>query len=296
MPNRILKESIRTSKKVNALSDFQFRLWSYLITYVDDFGRGSAEPAIIKGFVFPLRSNVTEKSIQTALRDLATMGMIHLYDVEGDSFLCFPNWDKHQRIRQKVSRFPAPDETKYSELRQDAASCGELRQDAAECGLNPNPNTNTNTNPNTNPKYSCAEPETASAPEADDLPFGEPEPDFMPEPIPDPVFISLPLVGNDSHEITETEVDEYRALYPAVDVEQELRNMRGWLMDNPTRRKTKRGIAAFVGNWLRKEQDRGKSAGGYTAPRSVPGRVDFQAWAEKMEAKERAEKEAANGL
>lgn len=144
---------------------------------------------------------------------------------------------------------------------------------------------------------SCAEPETASAPEADDLPFGEPEPDFMPEPIPDPVFITLPLVGNDSHEITETEVDEYKALYPAVDVEQELRNMRGWLMDNPTRRKTKRGIAAFVGNWLRKEQDRGKSAGGYTAPRSVPGRVDFQAWAEKMEAQERAKKEAAaNGF
>ena len=146
---------------------------------------------------------------------------------------------------------------------------------------------------------SCAEPETASAPEAPDdfLPFGEPEPDFMPEPIPDPVFVSLPLVGNDSHEITETEVDEYKALYPAVDVEQELRNMRGWLMDNPTRRKTKRGIAAFVGNWLRKEQDRGKSAGGYTAPRTVPGRVDFQAWAEKMEAQERAKKEAAaNGL
>lgn len=144
---------------------------------------------------------------------------------------------------------------------------------------------------------SCAEPETASAPKADDLPFGEPEPDFMPEPIPDPVFITLPLVGNEAHEITETEVDEYKALYPAVDVEQELRNMRGWLMDNPTRRKTKRGIAAFVGNWLRKEQDRGKSAGGYTTPRSVPGRVDFQAWAEKMEAQERAKKEAAaNGF
>lgn len=145
---------------------------------------------------------------------------------------------------------------------------------------------------------SCPEPETVSEPEADDfLPFGEPEPDFMPEPIPDPVFITLPLVGNDSHEITEAEVDEYRALYPAVDVEQELRNMRGWLMDNPTRRKTKRGIAAFVGNWLRKEQDRGKSAGGFTAPRSVPGRVDLQAWAAKMEAKERAEKEAAaNGF
>ena len=35
MPNRIIKESIRTSKSVNALPDFLFRVWVYLITYVE---------------------------------------------------------------------------------------------------------------------------------------------------------------------------------------------------------------------------------------------------------------------
>ena len=108
MPNRFLKESIRTSKTINALNDFQFRVWAYLITYVDDFGRGSAEPEIIKGFVFPRRKSVTEASIKSALDDLARMGLIRLYDVDGDSYLYFPNWASHQNVRATSSKFPDP--------------------------------------------------------------------------------------------------------------------------------------------------------------------------------------------
>ena len=111
MPNRIIKESIRTSKKVNALNDFQFRTWLYLITYVDDFGRGSADPELLKGFVFPRRKGVTEVQIQKALADLANTGMIKLYEVDGDSFFYFPNWAKHQRIQTKQSKFPEPPES-----------------------------------------------------------------------------------------------------------------------------------------------------------------------------------------
>lgn len=108
MPNRVIKESIRTSKGVNSLTDFQFRLWVYLITYVDDYGRGSADPELLKGFVFPRRKGVTEKAIADALADLANSGMIRLYKVDGDSFFCFPNWGLHQRIQTKKSRFPEP--------------------------------------------------------------------------------------------------------------------------------------------------------------------------------------------
>lgn len=110
MANRIVKDSIRTSKSVNELSDFQFRLWIYLITYVDDYGRGSADPELLKGFVFPRRKGVTEQQILRTLDDLANAGMIHLYEIGGEPFLYFPNWDKHQRIQTKRSKFPAPAE------------------------------------------------------------------------------------------------------------------------------------------------------------------------------------------
>lgn len=115
MPNRIIKESIRTSKKVNALNDFQFRVWTYLITYVDDFGRGSADPEILKGMVFTRRKGVTEAQIAKALSELANIGMVILYESDGEPFFYFPNWGKHQTIRNKRSRFPNPEECQQLE-------------------------------------------------------------------------------------------------------------------------------------------------------------------------------------
>ena len=110
MPNRIIKETIRTNKAINSLSDFQFRLWTYLLTYVDDYGRGSAEPEILKGFLFPRRKGVTEATIEKGLTDLANIGLINLYNVGGESYLCFSTWSEHQRIQQKRSKFPDPAE------------------------------------------------------------------------------------------------------------------------------------------------------------------------------------------
>lgn len=56
--------------------------------------------------------------------------------------------------------------------------------------------------------------------------------------------------------------------YPAVDVRQQLRQMRAWLEANPSRRKTARGMPAFVTRWLGKEQDRpgAKAANGADEP------------------------------
>ena len=110
MPNRIIKDSIRTSKSVNAMTDFQFRLWIYLITYVDDYGRGSADPEIIKGFVFPRLRTVRESDIGKALADLNELGSIRLYTVDDEPYLFLPNWGSHQRIQAKVSKFPEPSE------------------------------------------------------------------------------------------------------------------------------------------------------------------------------------------
>lgn len=72
--------------------------------------------------------------------------------------------------------------------------------------------------------------------------------------------IALPLNDHTTHSVTAADVAEFAQLYPAVDVMQELRKMRGWLLNNPTRRKTKRGIKAFINLWLSKEQDRARAA------------------------------------
>lgn len=109
MPNRIINEKIRTSKSINQLSDFQFRLWAYLLTYVDDYGRGSADTELLKGFVFPRRA-IREQDIQKGLEALERTGSIQLYTVAGEPYFCFPNWAMYQRIQSKVSKFPEPPE------------------------------------------------------------------------------------------------------------------------------------------------------------------------------------------
>lgn len=72
-----------------------------------------------------------------------------------------------------------------------------------------------------------------------------------------PPIITLPLNDKSEYPVTGAQVLEWSELYPAIDVEQQLRNMRGWLLANPEKRKTKRGICTFITRWLSKEQDRG---------------------------------------
>lgn len=133
MPNRSIDEHIKTDKTINSMSDFLFRLWIHLITYVDDHGRGSADPDIIKGSALPLRKGVTATTINGALANLATMGIVTLYEVDGDPYLCFPKWSEYQRVRTKSSKFPAPEDGKIISP-QSAAICGNPRQREKEEG------------------------------------------------------------------------------------------------------------------------------------------------------------------
>lgn len=68
----------------------------------------------------------------------------------------------------------------------------------------------------------------------------------------------LPLVDGSDFPIAQRTVDELSELYPAVDVDQQLRNMRGWLLANPKNRKTKSGIMRFVNSWLSREQNQAR--------------------------------------
>lgn len=122
MPSRIIKDSIKTSKKINALSDFQFRLWVHLIVSADDYGRGFADPELVKNLVFPRRNRVTESDVGKALSKLAGMGCISLYEVDGESYFCFPRWSDHQRIQTKVSKFPAPVENEAIQCNQPCST------------------------------------------------------------------------------------------------------------------------------------------------------------------------------
>ena len=104
-----------------------------------------------------------------------------------------------------------------------------------------------------------------------------------------PVFITFPLNTGEEYPITEGSISKWEQLYPAVDIRQELRKMRGWLDSNPTKRKTRGGIARFVNSWLSREQDRGGSAPQQPKPAYQPQKEDnpFTRLREKYEREER---------
>jgi len=83
-----------------------------------------------------------------------------------------------------------------------------------------------------------------------------------------PMVISLPLNDGSEYAVTREQCREWAGLYPAVDVVQQLRNMRGWLSSNKPRRKTRRGILNFITGWLSREQNRGGSVP--PGPRASP--------------------------
>ena len=67
------------------------------------------------------------------------------------------------------------------------------------------------------------------------------------------------LVGKDSGPWSPTLslIDQFEKWYPSMDVDSELRKAAAWHATNPTKRKTKSGIAKFLNAWLAKANDRG---------------------------------------
>lgn len=110
MPDRIIKESICTSETLSLLSDFEERFWHRLIVNCDDFGRFYANPAILRGKLFPLADGKTKKDMSDALNKLASVGLVELYTVDGKPFLHVVKWSKYQRTRAARSKFPSPDD------------------------------------------------------------------------------------------------------------------------------------------------------------------------------------------
>ena len=139
MPNRIIKESICTSDSIDKLTAFQETLFYRLIVRCDDYGRFDGRPKIISSSCFPLR-DIRTQQIEEALRALTSAELVTLYQVDGKPFLQMKTWDRHQQIRAKRSKYPAPD----SETNTSDSICNQMISSDSKCPRNPiqsNPNT-----------------------------------------------------------------------------------------------------------------------------------------------------------
>lgn len=77
-------------------------------------------------------------------------------------------------------------------------------------------------------------------------------------PDPSPVIETLPLI-NGQFEVRQSFLAELEPIYPKVDVPATVREMKGWLIGNPDRRKTRKGVKRFITQWLQKEQQKAEA-------------------------------------
>ena len=91
-----------------------------------------------------------------------------------------------------------------------------------------------------NTSYSCSEPESPGS---------------------EPAVMTFPVKGKTkAWDLHQAKVDEWREAFSGADVLAELRKARQWLIDNPKRQKTNRGMSAFLFRWLERSQNSGRIA------------------------------------
>ena len=157
MPNRILKDSICQSEKIDLLSSDAECLYYRLMVQCDDYGTYKADPRIVKSMCYPLKDSMTTTKAEKLLNELVDAGLIMPYEADGKRFLYFLNWTKHQQIKNKRSKYPMPSDSDIEEYRSKIERCHSEK--VRLCSLNPiqsnpiriqsesNPNTNTNSVP-----------------------------------------------------------------------------------------------------------------------------------------------------
>jgi hypothetical protein len=74
--------------------------------------------------------------------------------------------------------------------------------------------------------------------------------------------LTYQTVGKDAKPwpLTQTQIDDWRTAFPAVDVLGECRKALAWIAANPQKRKTYRGVPNFLFSWLDRAQNRGGSS------------------------------------
>lgn len=109
---RMLKRAVSDSRRLPELKTDSARLlWTWILPYLDVEGRYYADPELIKGHIVPRIKSFNFKNISEYLCDMARVGLIILYAVDGEKYLQFRNFKEYQNLRENregKSKIPAP--------------------------------------------------------------------------------------------------------------------------------------------------------------------------------------------
>lgn len=139
MPNRILREGILSSDRVEKLDYPAEVFYRRLLSKVDDHGLFDARPAVLRAALFPLRlDRVREADISRWLVACQTAGLILFYEAEGRPYI--KALDTRWQVRSEP-KYPLPPEGSLSppsvceQLQTTDNSCEQLNTKSLSLSL-----------------------------------------------------------------------------------------------------------------------------------------------------------------
>lgn len=94
---RFISKEISIDKKVNSLSSpWSMLAFTWLLTHADREGRTYGDPIIVRSVVFPRQESISLQDIESYIKEWVEVGLVNWYEVDGEMYIEFPNFDKHQ--------------------------------------------------------------------------------------------------------------------------------------------------------------------------------------------------------
>ena len=106
MPNRIVRDGILTSERVDELDAFAERFYRRLMSVVDDFGRYFANEKLLRAAIFPLKiDSISNEQIQSWIIACQRARLLMVCTIDNKAYLEIV--DFNQQIRTQKSKFPS---------------------------------------------------------------------------------------------------------------------------------------------------------------------------------------------
>lgn len=266
---RTIKPEFCTSEQVAECSTNARLLFVCMWMFCDDAGRHPANCKRLKMEVFP-GDSFTDKQIKELVAELIRVGLLSEYKHENAMFWQVTGWKKHQRIDRPSYKY-GPFLSNGEPRDIDEHSTNDLRVIDEH---SPPEGNGKEGNGKEGSREDGGVVEQATTPQASGYTFT--------------------VADGSEWSLSTKKVDEYRKSFPELDLNREFLKAAQWLRDNPKRRKTEKGMCAFLGSWLGRAQNNGSGSSVRvpTAPvtfaqqREINSKAAADAWIEKMKAKE----------
>jgi hypothetical protein len=263
MPGRIrsVKPEWLEDERMSTASDEARVLSVALILLADDYGRGRGSEHYMFAQVWGGLANPREglARVSRAMRELVAMRFVEVYEVDAQRYYQIRTWGRHQKVDHPGKpRVPAPLENPRESSRDSRETLAKVPETLAPDPIR------------SDPIRSRSDPISDSLEPAEDGPAAKPtSPPIQGFEFP----VTFPVTGskNGPWLLTEDQYEEWRALYPNLDVMAEIRKAKAWILSMPRKRKTAAGMPRFLVGWLNRTTDsaRPKSQEAPSPPPSI---------------------------